>query len=230
MLLFSLGNAQVIQKEKYRHFKNKDVPLTGPSSRAYGWWYVGYGFVLGPVEGKGAEIIPGVSSSFTVGYRGQLRIKNWLHVGAQISYFYYSFHLKQDSSKTFPSRQLFDREKVIFNNLNFSPYIRFTFHKKRGNQMGKILDVGAYAGWTYRTRHVGYKRYSTPNNVGGMKTDFSSRDLVYAEPYQYGMNARLGIGHVVIFGYYRMSNLFKSSFLFAELPRYCVGIEIGLHE
>ena len=226
----SLVHGQVIQKEKYEHYKNKEIPLTGPSSRAYGWWYVGYGFILGPVEGDSAEIILGKSSSFTVGYRGKLRITNWLQVGGQIAYYYHSYHLVQDSSKALPSRQLFDRERMVFNNLNVSPYVRFTFHKKRSNQMGKILDIGGYVGWTYRTRHIGHQKYNTPNSVGGMKTDFSSRGLVYAEPYHYGLNARLGIGHIVVYASYRLSNLFKSSYNFAELPRTTLGIEIGLHE
>lgn len=230
LILTSTSFAQVLVREKDAGKNGDEVPLSGPSSRVYGWWFVGYGFNVGAPEGTGVELIPGKTSCFTVGYRGQLRLAKWYHLGAQIAYFYDAYHLVQDSAKTFPTRELFDREKVIFNNLQFNPYMRFTFHRKRGNQMGKILDLGAYAGWTYRTKHQGHRKFASPNSVGGIKGDFLSRGLVYAEDINYGVNARMGIGHIVIFANYRLSDLFIKSYGYPELPRINVGIEVGLHE
>ncbi len=222
--LFSQNNDSLFHHDK------KYIAETGPSSRTYGWWYIAYGFKVGENEGVGADLIYGKSSEFLLGYRFKQRITNWLHVGAQIGYYYQAFHLKQDSAKFFPNRVLHDREKLILNNLDFSPYLRITFHKKRGIQMGKVLDIGGYGGWTYRTKHQAHNKYSVATPAGGSKTDVLNRGLVYIQDYHYGLTARMGIGHVLIYANYRLSDMFLPSYIYPELSRISVGIEIGLHE
>ena len=54
--------------------------------------------------------------------------------------------------------------------------------------------------------------------------------LKYYEPFNYGVLARFGINRYVIYANYRLSDLFKSSYNYAELPRLTLGVQIGLHK
>jgi hypothetical protein len=45
----------------------------------------------------------------------------------------------------------------------------------------------------------------------------------------YGIKARAGRNHLAITGTYRLSNIFKNSYYLPEMPRFTVGVEIGIY-
>lgn len=231
--LHVIAQTEEEENEEYSTFEQDALdtlePVRGPNSKTHGYFYLGYGFLLGETEGDGGDIKYGLSSTFNVGFRGKLKIADFYHAGFDVQYHYSSYHLKQNDEKILPYKKQHDKEKLFFNNVNGGLFNRFIFHRK-GNEMGKFLDIGAFAGWTYSTKHYTFDKHSIANSSGGSETETITSGLIFTEELAYGFSARLGWNHVVLFGTYRYSNLFKKDYIFPELPRYEVGIEIGFHE
>lgn len=198
----------------------------GPNKDRYGHLYLGYGFLLGDSDGDSAEIRNYQSSSFSLGWLSKWRINKWYELGFDVTYHYSSFHLVQDSSKRIPNRILHKREKMVFNNIQVVPFQRFKF-KNKHHSTGTFIDLGGYAGYNYRVKNQSTERNRAP---GAGKTRTVNLDLDYTQDFSYGLIARFGLNRVVFYGRYRLSDLFTPAADLPELPRFDVGILIGIHQ
>ena len=198
----------------------------GPNLDRYGHLYFGYGFLLGDNDNDSAQIRNGTSSSFTLGYVAKWRMNKWYELGFDVAYHYSSFHIKQDSFKIVPNKELHKREKLVFNNVQVIPFQRFKL-KNKYHSTGIFVDLGAYAGYNYRIKHQTVERNQAP---GAGRTKTVNQKLEYTQYYSYGAIARLGFNRIVFYGRYRFSNQFKASSNLPELPRFDVGMTIGIHQ
>ena len=226
LLLINIAFSQTVLLEQDVN-KDSIPPTFGPNLKHYGHMYVGLGWVLGQSDSAGADIITGSSTDFVVGYRYKRKLSNFYALGFDVNYGVTSFNLKQDSSKILPNQILHDKEKLNTNQLGLILYNRFNFGK-RGNYLGRFLDLGAYGNWTFNVKHIYKDRHSIANSANASATKVINSGLLYTNPINYGVQARIGFNRYVFYGSYRLSDQFKSNFIYPELPRIIVGFQIGL--
>lgn len=198
----------------------------GPNKDHYGHLYLGYGFLLGDSDSDSAQIKNYQSSSFSLGWLSKWRINKWYELGFDVTYYYSSFHLVQDSFKIVPNNVQHKREKLVFNNVQIVPFQRFKF-RNRHHSTGTFIDLGFYGGYNYRVKNQSTERNRAP---GAGKTKTVNLDLDYTQDFSYGLIARFGLNRVVFYGRYRVSDLFTPNSNLPELPRFDVGFLIGIHQ
>ncbi|MCB0802906.1 MAG: hypothetical protein KDB74_07390 [Flavobacteriales bacterium] len=230
LLFLSCSTLLLSQNEIVRQDQEKYEDLIlkkrGPNLDYYGHLYFGYGFLIGDSENDSAQIKSGKSSSFSLGWLSKKRINKWYEIGFDVSYYYSSFHIQQDSFKIVPNNQLHKKEKMVFNNIQLIPFQRFKLRNKY-HSTGIFIDLGGFAGYNYRIKHQTVERNQAP---GAGRTKTVNQKLSYTEDFSYGAIARLGFNRFVFYGRYRFSNLFHSSSNLPELPRFDVGLTIGIHQ
>lgn len=199
------------------------IATKGPNLKHFKHAYLGFGFAATQSENKSSKIDLGLSSNFIFGIRSKLKISNFYAIGYDISYNLSWYRLAQTVDKQTPDNFLNDKERLSFHNLELSFYNRLNFGK-RGNIIGKFIDLGAYTDWTFLCTHL------IVNNINDNIYKTKITHLKYYEPFNYGLLSRLGYNRWVLYANYRLSDLFKSSYHFAELPRLTIGLQIGLHK
>ncbi|HET6244792.1 MAG: hypothetical protein H0V01_05090 [Bacteroidetes bacterium] len=221
------SNAQEILLEQ-NPGKDTIPSQQGPNLKHYSHMYLGLGFIVGPSMGAGSAIRYGNSTDFNFGYRYKRKVANFYAVGFDLAYGLTSFNIKQQIQKTLPNSVLHDNEKINFNHLGALIYNRFNIGK-RGNHIGNFIDVAAYGNWEFAIRHIYNDKNKTPNESNAKLTKVVNKNLTYTNPFNYGLQARIGLNRYVFYSSYRMSSLFKSRFMYPELPLLTIGMQISLH-
>jgi hypothetical protein len=194
----------------------------GMNRKHYAHSFLSVLFVAGPPEQPGAEVLYGKSRSLEFGYRYKRRLSNTFSLGSEITGRRHAFHMKQSDSKTVPNTMRRDSEKLVFLEAGLGLYKRINFGQ-RGNYIGRFVDAGVYASWIFHTRHIYF--YEEED----VKYRVRITGMNYPASINYGFMARMGFGNWVVKGTYRMSGLFKESSGLPDLPKYAIGIELGLH-
>jgi hypothetical protein len=184
--------------------------------------FIGGGFVLG-ASSSTAAVNYGESREFIVGGGLGYKFVKWNGMGIDIYYRSTGFFLKQDSSKILPNNILHNSEKISFDNFGGLVFDRFYF--------GSVyLDGGFYYDWAFYTKHIAWDNYTVANNAGGSSTKTIDRQLVFANPANYGLTFRFGnVRGVSLYFNYRLSKVFKSGSLYPDMPPYVLGLVIGTH-
>jgi len=102
--------------------------------------------------------------------------------------------------------------------------LRFNLKPKRGNSIGKYIDLGGYIDWLWG-RQFKTKYEGTIANYSVIAHKISSMNK-----YQWGLSAKYGGGIFGVFANYRLSNLLKQTDPSVILPRVTVGISIFMSE
>jgi len=226
IFLFQLTFGQIAEEDPYgRDLESLTLIKRGPNQDKYSHLFLSYGFVSGSTNDS-ADIIFGKSGSFSIGYLWKWRLAKWSEIGFDIAYHRSAFHLVQDSSKTIPSTSLHKKEKLVFNSLMTSPFIRFKLVNKIHSN-GTFIDLGGFTGWQYDVRH---KTLQKNPNQGADKTRTIDTRLDYKRDYTYGLLARVGFNRFVYYGRYRLSELFTDESGLRDLPIYEFGMRIGIHQ
>ncbi len=230
LLSLQFASAQtVLLHEKISDY-DFDVPKRGPNFRHFTHLFVGLSFYVPLEDDNQIDCRYGASTSFTVGYRYKLKIANFFALGADFSYTNDIFSLQQNNNKSFPNSEIHRSEKLRFNSLGADAFMRFNIGR-RGNVIGRFLDLGVYYNWVFLSKHVFRDKLSI--NVGDNKTSGKQKivlsDLNYIRDFNYGLKARLGINRFVITANYRLDELLNEKCTPLFLPRLNIGLEIGLH-
>lgn len=206
-----------------------EEPEKGPNQKKFLQGFIGFGLVLGNTEGEGGKIKYGNSSGWHFGIRQKRKISNFYSLGYEIFYNIITFSLKQDSTKLFPNSILHEKEHLRTNELGIGIYNRFNFGK-RGNYIGNFIDLGFYGTWVVDASHSYFDKFTVVNNANASNTTTINRGLIYISNFNYGPQVRIGFNRFVLFANYRLSNLFNGKITsYPELPRFLVGLQIGLH-
>ena len=201
--------------------------LNGRDRSSFGHWFLEYGFIVGKPEGEGIDAKRNTSHTFATGYRYRYKIANFYAMGFELNYTYMTYHLKQTESKTIPTADLHKKEAFILNNFGVEYFNRINFGE-RGERIGHYIDVGLYLNWAFRIKH--YTKDKNDNNEPNAKIiEVIHTNLNYTQPINYGAKARLGFNRYSVSVSYRTTDLFNERFD-AELPRFIVGLQIGLHK
>ncbi len=216
---WSYGQTVVVSEDVDELHEDTDY---GMNRKHFTHVFIGLHFMAGPPENASADIRYGRSRSFEYGYRYKRRLSNTFSFGSEIISRRYAFHIKQSEQKLVPDNVIKDREKLVFVDVGLGVYKRINFGQ-RGNYIGRFMDAGAYASWIFHSRHV-YFLEEDGVNIRVRKSGIS-----YPAAFDYGVTARLGFNNWVLKGSYRMSDLFRGSAGLPELPRYTIGLEIGMH-
>ncbi len=235
ILLFFLfiGNFAFGQTEDTTKVKKKHEVFFGPNETHYVHAYFNFLFATPPDEGNDADIYYGKSHSVSYGIRYRFKIADFFAVGAGINYTYYAWHFKQNETKQIPTSTIYDKEKIKINALGADVFLRFNFGK-RHNSVGNYADLGVYGDWDFydSRQYTDFVNITDPDGYS-TNTGINSK-LNYLSKINYGPELRLARGKVVLFGKYRLSDLFTQEYKTAvsstELPRLTIGLEIGFHK
>jgi len=225
------GQVKLLEEDVRQY--DLEEPKFGPNLRNYAHLYVGFEGIVDESKGSGVSVNHLTSHSFIVGYRYKLKIFNFLSIGTDLNYYLLSYSLLQNDLKIVPNNIQHDIEKFKIQNLGTELYLRINYGR-RGNMVGKFIDVGGFYNWAYSAKHVYEDKQEDVNNpYRNKKIRVVNKDLNYFEPFNYGVRARMGFNKMVFSVSYRLSDLFKSDFKIQvadiELPRLSIGLQLGLH-
>ena len=194
------------------------IPKRGPNRKHFVHPYMSFGFTADPGE-AGARSRQGTFGHYQFGVRYKRRLSQTFALGYEFAYDVNDLSQRQEAGKLAPDTVQYTRERLIFYNGLFSPYLRINFGK-RGNQLGKYIDLAAYG--TYTFAHVLFQKSDLPD---GRVVRSRTSGLTYFQRFNYGATVRIGINKLVIYGQYRLSNLFYANWNFPEPARLQVGIQ-----
>ncbi len=204
------------------------IPKTGPNLKRFNLFCFGYEVIADNFSNQTATVRNGASSVFYFGYRHKMKINNFWSVGYGLNLNSSTYSIKQNVKKIFPDSLKHKRERLMVSGLGFQLFTRFNFDK-RGNKIGKYLDVGCYANWDFANSHFTKDNTVAADSSNAKVITVTEQKLKYFENYEYGFKARIGSNHFAICATYRFSDLIKPSYKYPELPKLSVGLEIGIY-
>ena len=196
----------------------------GPNRRWFGHGYVALGLVAGPAE-TGAKLRYGLfSAEARLGGRLKLRLSPTVALCGDLAYAYLRYELAQEAGKLVPAPALHQRESLALHQLATELALRLNYGR-RGNVVGSYLDLLAGGSWAAGTRHI-TEDVPAPG-IGAAETTESG--LPYLRRFGGSAGVRLGFDRYALVARYRLSPAFASSYAaWPELPRWVVGLEVGL--
>jgi hypothetical protein len=233
-LLLNLTYGQTVLLHETINDYDFKIPKKGPNFRHFNYLNIGYAFFIPSNSSNEIETRAANTTIFTIGWRYKYKIANWIAIGGGINYSNEIFDLKQETGKVVPDSILHSKEKLKFNSLGPDVYIRFNFGK-RGNIIGRFIDLGAYAAYAFKVKDMyedNLEKNLSTGNAGIQKVIRS--DLDYVEKIHYGLKVRIGVNRFVLTGTYRLNELltedYKKQVGEQTLPQLSIGFEIGLHK
>tara|TARA_B100000900_G_C20517060_1_gene690518 strand:+ start:310 stop:1044 length:735 start_codon:yes stop_codon:yes gene_type:complete len=194
----------------------------GPNRKKFNFSSLGFGTPI-PLSIDSEKFIPtNIGFFMMINKNFKHKINNFLALHCNVGYSSSRFYLDENFNSEMPNQSL-NPEKVryLIRNLKSNAGIQINFKTKRGNQFGKYINLGGYAGWVIHHK----LKYSYSNS----KTYVDESKLNYFESLNYGLTTKLGIKKNSIFINYRLSNFFNSEETnLLELPRFIVGFEIDI--
>lgn len=222
----------VLLHEKISAYDFK-LPGKGPNYRHFSHLFIGFGFFIPDGDPFEVETKPGSTTALEFGWRYKLKLTNWLAIGSGVNYINEIFDIKQIEEKVVPTAILHSKEKLRFNNVGSEFFLRFNFGK-RGNIIGKFVDLGTYANWAFKVKHMYQDKSNSQLPYQAESVRVILYNLKYVERFNYGLKARIGVNRYVVTGSYRLNELltedYKNIVGDYYLPRLSIGLEIGLHK
>jgi hypothetical protein len=196
-------------------------PVKGPNRKHFVHPFMSFGLCIDAGE-TGAQVKQPRVDQFSFGVRYKRRIAEHFAWGWDLAYNVNDFSLKQDVTKTTPDPILYDSQRMIFNIAQAGLFLRLNYGK-RGNTLGKYIDLAGYGDAVIA--HTLYTKYHLLDN-SVVRSRRSG--LGYFQRLNYGAQVRFGFKKVIIYGQYRISDMFYKPENLAELPRIIAGIQFSL--
>ena len=198
----------------------------GPNRRYFGHVFGGVGVVAGPAGGAGAALRYGrPSTELELGARLKRRYSQTLALTLAGRYALLRYGLAQTSQKTVPSPTRHQSESLHLHQLQLEAGLRLNAGR-RGNVVGRYLDLLAWGGRVVGSRHVTEDAPAAGSGVAATTT--IGRGPRYLARWPAGVGLRLGSGQLALTGRYRLSPAFRGDGAgWPELPRGTVGLEFG---
>lgn len=220
LVIFSLTTRAQTILLSVDNTKDKTTEL-GPNLKRHNQLFFRLGFVEGS-DKPGARIIFGKSIDFSFGFRKRYKISSLYSLGFETELQSRSYKFKQTTEKTFPDTTINKSQSLNFGNLAIGFFNRFNFDPHRGNFLGTFLDLGIVGSWQLGTHEFTENKLSN-----GTTVTKSISDLDYVKKYSASAYARIGFSHLSVYGSYRLTDLFKNTYKYPDLPRLVVGVELS---
>jgi hypothetical protein len=192
---------------------------TGPNRRYFGHLYAGYTLAAGP---SALGVKYGFSSSeFQLGGRLKRRLGSFLAVNTDLRYAYQRYGLDPEASRPGPFGTGFDSQYFSYHQLQGEASLRLSPYRRRGNTVGRYLDLLTYGGRAFATTYT-----RTGAGTSGGRLEEVAHQPNYLARWQGGVGARLGSNSLALVGRYRLSEALRGAGL-PEPPRWQLGIELG---
>lgn len=237
LLFIGAINAQTVLMDE-NPGQDTVVPKWGKNRQNFLHLYFGYSIIcddFASVTDNGITTNPAAlklvsSSDFSMGLRYKLKITNFYAMGFDLGWNNKTYSLKQESGKTFPSPFIHNKEKIYYNALSLEYFNRINFDR-RGNKIGKFIDIGAYGFICMGSVHYTQDILEEMNVNHSTKVETKNYSPDYLASNGYGVSARLGMNNFVLTARYRMSDLIKSKYAntFPEFPRLEAGLQLSIH-
>lgn len=224
-LIFSTFAQQVLLEEKPENLYK--VSKKGKNRTHYTHFYFGFGSYVDQPETDALKIVPVLSNQTSLGLRYKLKFCNFYAWGLDMNWSFNRQYIKQNSTNFFPDSLSHKKEIFSYHTLGLEYYNRFNFGK-RGNMIGKYLDLGVWGNWMFSPKHTFWDTYDDPL-LGAQKSKIILSSLNYTTDLHWGIGARIGFNRWVVFGKYRMSELLNSKYQSQNIEpsKLVVGVEIG---
>lgn len=226
-LLLVLLFQQDVRAQEYliRQFPGLDtIPATyGPNRKHYAAVFYGFGALFGPTDSSGSNILPERSYWLTLGFRHKKKHSSFFNTGTDFFIEARNFSLAQTDKKVFGGTFLHRKERLHQYTVNLSLFMRFNL-VKRGDHLGKYIDLYATGIYAPITRHYTYDKIDPLYGSKNGKHTFSQ--LQYTRRIFAQVGLRLGISFLQFQFFYRPVNMLKRTkdFPYPELPRFGAGI------
>jgi len=195
---------------------------TGPNRRYFGHLYAGYALALGAGQ-LGVKRGFG-SSELQLGGRLKRRLGPFLAFNADLRYAYLRYALAPGVARPAPLVAPHERETLSYHQLQGEASLRFNVGRRRGNVVGRYLDLLAYGGPALATNHT-----TEDDSPSGGRREVIDHQPSYLARWQGGVGARLGSNSLALVGRYRLSEALRpvETGPWPEPPRWVLGFEIG---
>ncbi|MFN0032302.1 MAG: hypothetical protein ACKVOR_09100 [Flavobacteriales bacterium] len=224
----------MMKRNVTRQIEETYLDSSGPNGRVYVMNYYGYGIILPMNDRDSAAITDNAKSNiFTYGVKAKFKLNNTFALCTDIIYMHQRYKIAQhDSLNIFSPGFKNDVQKLNFNTFGLGAHLRINFGK-RGNALGKYLDLGADMHYVFAER-LFTKNKITASGTGAdeIVQRTTLKKLDYTGNLQGFANVHFGINIFQLFARYRLTDMFVRSDSFysigriPELPRLCVGVEI----
>jgi len=219
-LLLSASAARAQQVLLQTDVAEDTIPSrTGPNRRYFGHLYAGYALAAGP---SALGVKYGFSASeVQLGGRLKRRLGYFLALNTDLRYAYLRYGLDPGASRSDPFGPGFDSQYLSYHQVQGEASLRLSPTRRRGNTVGRYLDLLAYGGWAFATTYA----TNRPGPSGGRLEEVAHQPD-YLARWLGGVGARVGSNSVALVGRYRLSEALRGAGL-PEPPRWQLGIELG---
>jgi len=200
------------------------TPDTGMNRKHYRHAFIGSNMFLGGPDGPGGAINSFKSWGYEYGLRYKRKFSHYYSVGYDINLRRLRYTPSEWQMASLNGELPLKREKVVLVQTGLALYQRINWQKRRGDFIGRFVDLGVYGHWNFASRYV--YAFDLPT---GERVKVKKSKLDYVQPFDYGVLGRIGFGNFVLKSTYRFSDHFKESYGLDEFPRFTLGFELGLH-
>ncbi len=232
-------NAQrvIFKKDVVEQLQRVYQDSTGPNGKTFSHSFIGLGMIIPVNESDSAAVTEnGKSNQFSCGFREKFKLNNTFALNLEIIYVHQKFNIRQDEkSNIFSPGIINDVQKFNTNSIGLGGALRINYGK-RGNIMGRYVDLGGDIGYVFSNRIYTRNKVDAAANGGAEKIKSSLHNLDFVNPLIYFAQVRFGFNHFAFYARYRVNDQFKRSDNFyaigtvPELPRLAIGLEIALYE
>jgi hypothetical protein len=225
LILLSAGAQKIFSQTVLLKADQAQDTLTGTygqNLKHFSHGVLALGLVFGE-SGKEMPLKGGSSYEFRFGMRTKRKVTPVYSYGYDFFYRAVSYYIEQNEEKKFPDTLEHKDQKFNYFSFGFGVYNRFNLDPHRGNFLGTYIDAGITAEWDFTVRTV------THDEVSGEKIRVVTKSLDYVNYFSSRAFVRAGRSRVAAYGSYRITDHFKSSSGFPELPRFMAGIEMNIY-
>ncbi|NML64200.1 hypothetical protein HHL22_03180 [Hymenobacter sp. RP-2-7] len=197
------------------------APRTGPNRPWFGHVYLGYAPAVG-ASALGVKYGFG-SAETLVGGRLKRRLTGGLALCADLRYGYLRYQLNPDANHPAPFRTDPEADQhLAYHQAQGELSLRLNPERRRGNVLGRYLDVLAYGGYALGTTYA-----AEQPAPGGGQQEVVVHQPPYLARWLGGVGVRVGSNSLALVGRYRLNDALRSPAFPAEPPRFTVGVELS---
>ena len=200
-----------------------EINERGQNLKKFSHAYFRLGF-LASKDNAGARIIYGNSVNLGLGVRKKYKISPIYSIGVDAELQYTDYKLKQINGKILPDTVINNISgRLDYSSLGLGFFNRFNVDPNRGNFIGSFIDLGMMGEFHFSIRSISKNKMPDETILKSVV-----KNLQYTNNTSVKIFARLGLGHFSIYGSYRLTYQFVTSSIYPELPRFILGMELGM--